>query len=207
MPSQRAIVLASGNRGKLSEFQGRLAPLGWTLVPQSDFDIPPAEETGETFVENAILKARHAARLSGLPALADDSGLEVPALGGAPGIHSARYAGASADDQANIARLLDALADKPDQDLSARFYCVVVYMRHAADPTPVIGQGSWWGHIRRQPHGSGGFGYDPVFEISGLDKTAAELSREHKNRLSHRAMALTQLLQQLRTHAADHTEH
>ncbi|HET7306797.1 MAG TPA: XTP/dITP diphosphatase [Gammaproteobacteria bacterium] len=184
------LVLATGNRGKLAEIR---EVLGVDVVPQSDFDIESAEETGLTFVENAILKARHAAKASGLPALADDSGLEVEALQGAPGIYSARYSGPDATDQANVAKLLDALRDRPEAERGARFRCVLVLMRHGADPSPLIFEGTWDGRIAMQPMGDNGFGYDPVFFVPELGKTAAQLAAQEKNRLSHRGQALAAL--------------
>jgi XTP/dITP diphosphohydrolase len=191
------IVIASDNAGKLVELQALLQDIDMLVRPQGDFRVPAIEETGLTFVENAILKARNAAQHTGLPALADDSGIEVDALNGAPGIYSARYAAPKASEQNNREKLLQVLADVPQQQRSARFQCVLVYMRHAADPTPLICQGTWAGRIALQPAGSYGFGYDPVFYPDGLEQTAAELPPEQKNRLSHRAQALAQLKQLL----------
>ncbi len=193
----RTIVLASSNAGKLCEFSHLLAGLNFEVVPQSRFNVADAKETGLTFVENAILKARHAARHTNMPALADDSGLEVDALQGAPGIYSARYAGPDASDAANLDKLLGLLKDVPEQNRSARFQCVLVYLRHALDPTPLICQGTWEGRILREPRGSGGFGYDPVFYVPTHSISAAELSPEIKNSLSHRGQALRQLLASL----------
>lgn len=190
------IVLATGNAGKVKELGAMLAPLGMNVVPQSDFSVADAIEDGTTFVENAIIKARHAARLTGLPAIADDSGLVVDALGGAPGIHSARYSGEHASDASNIDKLLGAMAEHSER--SARFVCCLVYLRHAADPLPIICQGLWQGEIARQRCGDGGFGYDPVFFVPALGKHAAELSKEEKNAVSHRGKALQQLLAELR---------
>jgi XTP/dITP diphosphohydrolase len=190
------VVLASGNPGKLAELQKTLAPLGIELVSQSAFDVPEVEETGLTFVENALLKARAAARHTGLAAIADDSGLEVDALQGAPGIHSARYAGTGGD-AANNARLLAALASVPDHQRGARFQCVLVFMRHWQDPTPLICQGSWEGHILRAPRGARGFGYDPLFGLPQRNMSSAELDPEEKNRLSHRGRASRALVQAL----------
>lgn len=190
----RRIVLATGNRGKVKEIQAVLADEGIVVSPQSEFDVPDAEETGLTFVENAILKARHAAELTGLPALADDSGLEVDALQGAPGIYSSRYAGSEGDSHANNAKLLEALADVPDSERTARFQCVMVFMRHARDPVPVICQGTWEGFVLREPRGSGGFGYDPLFWVPTQECAAAELPPEVKNRISHRGQALAKLV-------------
>jgi len=194
------IVLASNNPGKVREFNQLLSDAELEVVPQSTFSVPEIEETGLTFVENAILKARNAAQHTGLPAIADDSGLEVDALGGAPGIYSARYAGAGASDLDNLEKLLDALRDVDDAQRSARFQCLMVYMRHAQDPTPRIFQGTWEGRILRQPHGSGGFGYDPVFLVPEVNRASAELPPEGKNRLSHRGQALRQLVSSLRGH-------
>ena len=187
------VVLASGNRGKLRELGEVLSPLGLTLQPQSQYDAPDVEETGLTFVENAILKARGAAQHTGLSAIADDSGLEVDYLQGAPGIHSARYSGQG--DEANNQKLLAALEGVPRAQRSARFQCVLVYMRHALDPTPLVCQASWEGFILEQPRGDNGFGYDPLFYVPEFDCTSAELDPETKNRVSHRAKA-SQLLYQ-----------
>ncbi len=189
------IVLATGNRGKIAEITPLLAPLGIEIVPQSDFAIPEAVEDGTSFVENALIKARHASRLTGLPAIADDSGLEVAALDGAPGIRSSRYAGPGADDADNVARLLAAMADMDDR--RARFVCVMVYLRHAEDPVPVICHGFWRGRIAERPSGGHGFGYDPVFVVEGLGRTSAELEPSEKARLSHRAQALARLVDEL----------
>lgn len=194
----KRIVLASGNRGKVREFNELLAGLDLEVVPQSEFNVPEAEETGLSFVENAILKARNAAQHAGLPAIADDSGLEVDALKGAPGIYSARYAGPGASDQQNLEKLLAALADVPDTERTARFQCVIVFLRHALDPTPIICQGTWEGSILREPRGANGFGYDPVFHVPTHGCSAAELPAEVKNRLSHRGQALAKLLRMLR---------
>mgnify|MGYP006243727465 CR=1 FL=1 len=188
------VVLATGNAGKVVEMQSRLERLGFDVVPQSEFNIPEAVEDGLTFVENALKKARHACELTGLPAIADDSGLEVRALQGAPGIHSSRYADGQGDD-ANNKKLLAALDGVEDR--RARFQCVIVYLRHALDPTPIICQGSWQGEITDTPSGSAGFGYDPLFFVPDQNCTAAALSPEIKKSLSHRAQALTQLQQAL----------
>ena len=198
MNETQPLVLASGNAGKLREFAELLAPLGYTVHPQADFDVPEVEETGLTFVENALLKAREAARISGLPALADDSGLAVDALQGAPGIYSARYAGEPKSDEANNRKLLEALADVPEGQRSARYWCVLVLLRHADDPVPEIVQMSWEGEILAHPRGAGGFGYDPLFWVPESGLSAAELSAEEKNRLSHRGRALRQLVERLR---------
>jgi XTP/dITP diphosphohydrolase len=194
----RQVVLASRNGKKLAEMQALLAPLGWHVRLVSEFTDDAADETAPTFVENALLKARHAARVSGLSAIADDSGLEVDALNGAPGVRSARYAGEHGDDGANNRKLLDALRDVPDERRGARFVSVIVLLRHADDPTPVIAQGFWNGRIAREPQGTNGFGYDPLFAVPGQDCTAAELTAAVKNRISHRARAAASLLEQLR---------
>lgn len=196
-PAQRRIVLASGNAGKLREFTALLSGTDFIVASQSEYGVTEAEETGLTFVENAIIKARNAARHTGLPAIADDSGLEVDALDGAPGIYSSRYAGPGGDSGPNVRKLLDALAGVPGHERSARFRCVIVHLRHAADPTPLICQGTWEGRILDEPRGSGGFGYDPVFLVPGYDCSAAELAPETKNRLSHRGQALAALLRAL----------
>ncbi len=196
----RKIVLATGNPGKVRELQALLATLNVEVVPQSAFQVPAVAETGLSFVENAILKARHAARHSGLPAIADDSGLVVDALQGAPGIYSARYAGSGASDRDNVAKLLTALHAVPEAERSARFYCTLVYLRHAEDPMPLICEGVWEGVITPAPRGTGGFGYDPVFFVSSESKTAAELDPAAKNRLSHRGQALAELLKRLARH-------
>jgi XTP/dITP diphosphohydrolase len=189
------VVLASGNAGKLRELAGILAPLGLQLKSQAEFDVPEVAETGLSFVENAILKARAAAAHSGHPAIADDSGLEVDFLRGAPGIHSARYSGAG--DEANNAKLLAALANVPDAQRSARFQCALVYLRHELDPMPLVCQGSWEGRILDAPRGEGGFGYDPLFYVPSQGCSSAELPAELKNRLSHRARASALLLEAL----------
>lgn len=191
------IILATGNPGKLREFSAVFAGLELNLVAQSDFNTPEAAETGLTFVENALLKARNAALHTGLPALADDSGLVVDALNGAPGLYSARYAGFEANDHANIAKLLHELNGVPTERRTARFVCILALLRHPVDPTPLICQGTWEGVILTEPRGVGGFGYDPVFFIPTEQRTAAELEPAAKNRLSHRGQALAQLHQQL----------
>lgn len=190
------VVLASDNAGKLRELGEVLAPLGVTLRPQAQFNVPEVEESGLSFVENAIIKARAASRHSGLPAIADDSGLEVDALCGAPGIYSARYSGAG--DAANNARLLQELADVPEAQRSARFQCVLVYMRHDLDPTPLVCQASWEGFILFEPKGDNGFGYDPLFYVPEHGCSSAQLSPAIKNRISHRAKASTLLFNALR---------
>ena len=188
------VVMASSNPGKLREINQILGNLGMEVVPQSEFDVPDADETGLSFVENSILKARHAAQLTGLPAIADDSGLEVDALNGAPGIYSARFSGPGATDEKNLQKLLDDLKDIPEAKRTARFQCLMVFMSHALDPTPLICQGTWEGHILFKPQGENGFGYDPVFYVPGENCASAELTPEVKNRLSHRGQALTKLL-------------
>lgn len=192
------IVLATGNLGKVKEIQQILGDQPVEVVPQSHFAVPAAEETGLTFVENALIKARHAALHTGLPAIADDSGLEVDALNGAPGIYSSRFAGPDASDQQNLEKLLQALKDVPESRRSARFQCVMVFLRHAADPTPILCQGTWEGSIMLAPKGAGGFGYDPVFWVPEQAKASAELDPAVKNRLSHRGQALRLLAQQLK---------
>lgn len=192
----RTIVLASNNAGKLKEFNQLLAPLGFTLHAQGEFSVPEADEPHPTFIENALAKARHAARLTGLPALADDSGICANALGGAPGVYSARFAGEPKSDARNNAKLVADLA--PHADKSVYYYCALVLVRHADDPQPLIAEGRWNGELIAEPRGAGGFGYDPHFWLSALDKTVAELSPEDKNRLSHRGQALRQLVEKLR---------
>lgn len=191
------LVIASNNPGKLREISRILAPLGYEAVPQSAFNVPEAEEPFVTFVENCIAKARHAAQLTGLPALADDSGICVEALGGAPGVYSARYAGEPKSDQRNNEKLIAALAGQSNR--RAHYYCVIVYLRHVEDPQPLIAEGSWHGEIIDTPRGNGGFGYDPYFLVPELGKTGAELAADEKNAISHRGKALLQLVEKLRT--------
>jgi XTP/dITP diphosphohydrolase len=191
------LVIATGNRGKLDEFARLLAPLGVDCVAQGELGVEDAEETGLTFLENALLKARHAARATGLPALADDSGLCVDALGGAPGLYSARYAGEPADPQANIRKLLDALAGVPAPRRGARFHASIALLRHSDDPEPVIAEGRWSGTILEAPRGAGGFGYDPVFLDPASGLSAAELEPDAKARVSHRGRAVDALLARL----------
>ncbi|WP_435131714.1 XTP/dITP diphosphatase [Plesiomonas shigelloides] len=198
--AQQKVVLATGNKGKVREMADLLAAFGLDVVAQSEFGIDSAEETGLTFIENAILKARHASRLTGLPAIADDSGLSVDCLGGAPGLYSARYAGENASDEENLQKLLATMQDIPDAERRARFHCVLVYLRHAEDPTPIVCHGQWEGMITRAPAGQGGFGYDPIFFVPELGCTSAELTAEHKKAVSHRAQALKKL-QDAMTHA------
>lgn len=192
------VVLATGNAGKVRELASLLNDFGLDVVAQTELGVESAEETGLTFIENAIIKARHAAQVTGLPAIADDSGLAVDALGGAPGIYSARFAGVDATDQQNLDKLLVELQDVPDDERQAQFHCVLVYMRHADDPTPLVCHGSWQGTIARAPAGSGGFGYDPIFVVPEAGKTAAELSADEKRAASHRGQALKLLLEALR---------
>ncbi len=184
------IVLASGNKGKLREFAELFASFDIEVIPQSEFDVPEAEETGLSFVENAIIKARNACEHTGLPAIADDSGIEVDYLLGAPGIYSARFAGEHANDEINRNALLAALNDVPVQERSARYQCLLVLMRHSKDPTPLICQGDWQGQILTQAIGDGGFGYDPVFWVPELKCSAAQLSSEQKHAISHRGKAI-----------------
>ncbi len=193
----KEVVLATGNAGKVAELQHLLEELDLMVIPQSRYAIEPVEETGLTFVENALLKARHAAQATGLPAIADDSGLEVDALDGAPGIYSSRYAGMDATDADNNAKLLAALSGLPEARRRARFHCVLVYLRHPADPTPLIAQGHWEGVILDQPRGERGFGYDPLFYVPALGLSAAELEPREKRRHSHRGQALRELRRQL----------
>lgn len=191
----QTVVLASGNAGKLRELGQVLSPLGVTLAPQSKFDVPEVEETGLSFVENAIIKARAAAQHSGRPAIADDSGLEVDYLQGAPGIYSARYSGKG--DEANNAKLLRELGDIPWEQRGARFQCVLIYMRHAMDPTPLVCQACWEGIILEEPRGNNGFGYDPLFYVPEHNCSSAELDPSLKNRISHRARASAILFEAL----------
>jgi XTP/dITP diphosphohydrolase len=195
------LVLATGNAGKVREMNHILAPLQVEVLPQSHFDTPEAEETGLSFVENALIKARSAAAHTGLPALADDSGLEVDALDGAPGIYSARFAGPQAGDRDNLDKLLQLLREVPERQRSARFCCVIVFMRHRRDPIPLICSATWEGRILREPRGQQGFGYDPVFYVPTHDCAAAQLPPEIKNRISHRAQALRCLLDTLGSHS------
>ncbi|KFC78172.1 XTP/dITP diphosphatase [Buttiauxella agrestis] len=192
------VVLATGNAGKVRELADLLGNFGLDVVAQTELGVESAEETGLTFIENAILKARHAAHITGLPAIADDSGLAVDVLGGAPGIYSARYAGLEASDQQNLEKLLATLKDVPDEQRKARFHCVLVYMRHAEDPTPLVCHGSWEGKITREAAGQGGFGYDPIFFVPSEGKTAAELTRDEKRAISHRGQALKLLLEAMK---------
>ncbi|MDH5325349.1 MAG: RdgB/HAM1 family non-canonical purine NTP pyrophosphatase [Gammaproteobacteria bacterium] len=193
----KQVVLASGNQGKLREINELLSGVQIHAVAQTQLGVTDVEETGLSFVENALIKARHAAQLTGLPAIADDSGIEVDALNGAPGIYSARFSGPNASDADNLNLLLQQLKDVPDAQRSARFQCLMVFMRHAKDPTPLICQGTWEGRILHEPVGANGFGYDPVFYVPGENCSAAQLSSDIKNRLSHRGQALSALLHAL----------
>ena len=193
----KQLVLASGNSGKLRELSAILEDLGYELHAQSEFKVSEVAETGTTFVENAIIKARHAAEHTGLPALADDSGIEVDALDGAPGVYSARFSGPGATDAANNALLVEKLRNVDPAERSARYRAVIVFMRHAADPSPLICEGSWEGMIQLESAGNGGFGYDPYFYLTDLGCTSAQLSAEEKNRLSHRGKALVELKRKL----------
>jgi XTP/dITP diphosphohydrolase len=192
------VVLASGNRGKVREIEAMLSGMGLAILPQSDFNVPAAAETGLTFVENAILKARNAAMHTGLPAIADDSGIEVRALNGAPGVHSAVYAGEGASDQENLKKLLKTCEAVPAGKRAARFVCVMVYVRHAEDAAPLIAQGIWRGELLHAAIGENGFGYDPIFFVPEHGCSSAQLSPEVKNRLSHRGQALRALVDLLR---------
>lgn len=192
--STPTIVLATSNKGKVAELTQLLADQNIEIVPQSDFNVSDAAETGTTFIENAIIKARHASRLTGLPAIADDSGLEVDALRGEPGVYSARYAGEDATNKKNNKKLLKELKDIKTKKRTARFHCVLVYLRHENDPTPVICHGTWEGSILKEARGEQGFGYDPLFWQEELQLSAAELPRDVKNKLSHRGKALAELV-------------
>ncbi len=194
---KQQIVLASGNKGKIAEIQAILQQQSIDVISQSHFNVTEVDETGTTFIENAIIKARHAAKISQLPAIADDSGLEVDALNGKPGVHSARYAGLPSNDQNNTDKLLRALANTPESQRSARFHCVMVFMAHENDPSPLIAHGVWEGRIALKKSGNNGFGYDPVFYIPELNSMSAALEPEIKNTLSHRAQALKQLMPQI----------
>ncbi|EMF7614955.1 RdgB/HAM1 family non-canonical purine NTP pyrophosphatase [Providencia stuartii] len=192
------VVLATGNPGKVNELADLLRDFGMDIVAQTSLGVESAEETGLTFIENAILKARHASQQTGLPAIADDSGISVDALGGAPGIYSARYAGEEATDEQNLHKLLDAMKSVPDGERQAQFNCVLVYLRHAEDPTPLVFHGRWYGIITHEPSGQGGFGYDPIFYVPELNCTSAELTKSEKQAISHRGKALAMLLDALK---------
>ncbi|MBF4255412.1 XTP/dITP diphosphatase [Vibrio anguillarum] len=193
----KKIVLATGNQGKVREMADLLVDFGFDVVAQTELNVPEAEETGTTFIENAIIKARHAAKITGLPAIADDSGLEVDYLQGAPGIYSARYAGENASDQQNLEKLLAVMEGVPDEQRTARFHCVLVFMRHENDPTPLVCHGTWQGRILHQAHGSNGFGYDPIFFVPEDNCASAELLPARKKQLSHRGKALKMLFKTL----------
>jgi XTP/dITP diphosphohydrolase len=192
------VVLASSNGGKLRELTALLTPLGFDLIAQNALGLETPPETGKTFADNALLKARHASAATQLPALADDSGIEVDALGGRPGIYSARYAGEGANDQDNLRKMLGELRDIPSERRTARYQCVIAFVSTPADPEPILASGTWEGSLTNEPRGSGGFGYDPLFVPHGLDRTAAELDPTQKNALSHRGHALRALVTQLR---------
>ena len=192
------IVLATGNQGKVREMADVLSDFGFDVVAQSEFNVSDVAETGTTFIENAIIKARHAAKETGLPAIADDSGLEVDALHGAPGVYSARYSGEGATDQKNIDKMLAAMKDIPEEKRTARFHCVLVLMKHENDPTPLICHGSWEGHITTEQQGENGFGYDPIFWVSEDNCSSAELEPARKKQLSHRGQALKKLFAALK---------
>ena len=198
MAKQHQIVLASSNQGKLREINEILADSDIEIIPQSEFNVSDVEETGRSFVENALLKARHASALSGLPAIADDSGFAIDALQGRPGIYSARYAGEGASDEENLWKLIKEIEVLPENDRTARFICLVVYLRHTDDPTPVIAQGEWQGIAITEPRGENGFGYDPMFYLPESQCTSAELTSETKNKLSHRGQALRALVEKLK---------
>ncbi|WP_375752538.1 XTP/dITP diphosphatase [Vibrio sp. HN007] len=192
------IVLATGNQGKVREMADLLSDFGFEVLAQSEFNVSEVAETGTTFIENAIIKARHAAKETGLPAIADDSGLEVDYLKGAPGIYSARYSGEGATDQKNLEKLLVEMEGVPEEERTARFHCVLVLMRHENDPTPIVCHGKWEGRILTEAHGTNGFGYDPVFWVPEKECASAELEGAQKKKLSHRGKALKQLFQALR---------
>jgi len=196
------VVLATNNKGKIRELQALLAPLNMEVLPKSQFTQEEVAETGTTFLENALIKARHATHVSGLPAIADDSGIEVDALNGAPGIYSARYAGEGASDEDNLNKLLAAMKDVPDHLRSARYRCALVYVRAKGDAHPLCCESTWEGFITREPAGNGGFGYDPIFWLPEYQQTSAQISAELKNQLSHRAKALLQLISLLRVSEA-----
>ncbi len=193
----KKLVLASSNPGKLRELSALLDESRYRIIPQADFNVPEVAETGTTFVENAIIKARHAAQYTGLAALADDSGIVIDALNGEPGVHSARFSGSDASDESNNILLVEKLRSVPEAQRSARYQAVIVYMRDAADPSPIICEGSWEGIIVLEAKGSGGFGYDPYFYLPDYGCTSAELSADEKNRISHRGQALRLLLEKL----------
>lgn len=194
------IVLASGNAGKVREINKLFAGTDIEVIPQSEFNVPDVPETGTTFVENAIIKARHAAEYTGLPAISDDSGIEVDALDARPGVYSARYAGENASDEDNNNKMLEELKDVPESERTARYHCLIVFMRSPADPVPIITQGSWEGRILEAPTGEGGFGYDPIFYVPTHGCSGGELPLEVKNTLSHRSIALNAMLEEFKKH-------
>lgn len=189
----KKIVLATGNQGKVKEMAGLLSDFGFDVLAQSEFNVSEVAETGTTFIENAIIKARHAAKETGLPAIADDSGLEVDSLSGAPGVYSARYSGEDATDKQNLDKLLTDMIDVPEEERTARFHCVLVLMKHEDDPTPIVCHGKWEGRILTKPNGENGFGYDPIFWVPETNCASAELDSVQKKKLSHRGQALKQL--------------
>lgn len=200
MSTIKKIVLASGNAGKVREINHLFENFGIEVIPQSEFNVPEVPETGTTFVENAIIKARHAAKCTGLPAIADDSGIEVDALNARPGVYSARYAGEDCNDTDNNNKMLEELKGVTEENRTARYQCLIVFMRDHNDPVPIITQGSWEGRILEAPQGDGGFGYDPIFYVPTHDCSGGELSLEVKNTLSHRAIALNAMLVELKKH-------
>jgi len=197
------IILATNNAGKIKEYQHLLSKLAYKIIPQTEYDIPEVDETGLTFIENAIIKARHAAKHSGLAAIADDSGLCIDALHGKPGIHSARFSGKSKDMTANIAKVLEQLKDTPTEQRQAQFQCVIAFLRSPEDPTPIVCQANWQGVILEKPQGEGGFGYDPIFYVPSHQCSAAELNLAEKSRISHRGQALQQLISCMKCHKLD----
>jgi XTP/dITP diphosphohydrolase len=200
MSSTSKIVLASGNAGKVREINKLFAGCGIEVVPQSELNVPEVPETGTTFVENAIIKARHAAQCTGLPAISDDSGIEVDALNARPGVYSARYAGEGASDLDNNNKMLSELKGISDAERTARYWCILAFMRHENDPVPIITQASWEGRILEAPRGDGGFGYDPIFYVPTHDCSGGELALEEKNKISHRALALQDMLEEFKVH-------
>jgi XTP/dITP diphosphohydrolase len=198
LTKEKEIVLASNNSGKLREMKAILSDFAFGIRPQSDYDVPEAEETGLSFVENALIKARNACEYTNLPAIADDSGIEVDCLNQAPGIYSARYAGVGASDEANLKLLIDNVQQENIEHPVARYQCVMVYLRHSTDPSPVIANGSWSGYLVTEPRGKNGFGYDPCFYVPDHQCTSAELEPELKNRISHRGKALNSLIELLK---------
>ena len=194
----KQVVLATGNAGKVKEIMGMLQPLGWHVTPQTDFFETEAVEDGRSFIENALIKARYACAQTGLPSMADDSGIEVAALQGRPGIYSSRYAGETASDAENIQKMLSDMRAVPEGERQASFYCAMAFCRHENDPTPLIALGQWHGKILHEPVGSGGFGYDPIFYVPDLGISSAELTKDQKSQISHRALALKSLVEQIK---------